>query len=103
MHSGAASHVEPALDWQAPVGPLQDMRNAASVGQVDVDSRISQNICGEGEHWADPITSNGFKMLQRHHSRWSNINPMSIRNAQVFPQDWTELLKLNVKSSPKLP
>eukprot|EP00438_Fugacium_kawagutii_P024788 Skav222150 [mRNA] locus=scaffold3719:27948:29043:- [translate_table: standard] len=45
----------PALHRQVPIGPLQDVCNAASMGQVDVHSNISQKVSGKGEHWADAI------------------------------------------------
>ena len=91
----------PALHWQVPVGPLQNMCNAASMGQVSIDSSISQKVSGKGEHWADAIASNETVSTCFIKHRGKNCL-CEICTAQVFPC-LAELLKLNVRSSPKLP
>ena len=47
----------PGSHWQAPIGMLQNVCNAACVRYVEIHGAIAQAVSGKGEHGADTIAS----------------------------------------------
>ena len=87
----------PGPHRQAPIRSLQDMRNAASMGKVEVDRKIAQEIRGKGKSRANLITSAGMF----YGSLRSSLAHYTCYTDHVYSN--AKLLKLNVKSSPKFP
>ena len=52
----------PGSHWQAPIGVLQNVCNAACVRQVKVDGAVAEEISGKGEHGANAVASDSKKL-----------------------------------------
>ena len=69
----------PGSHWQAPIGVLQNVCNAACVHKVKIHGAIAQKVSGKGEHRADTIASDIQKVAVK--------IPLKLNGAAMQKQD----------------
>ena len=81
----------PGSHWQAPIGVLQNVCNAACVRYVKIHGAIAQAVSGKGEHGADTIASDIQKVAVKIPLGWRRY---AMRNKALETLETLEALHL---------